>query len=73
MDLDTLSNLIGDMPISEQLSIALDRMAPKDHVHDYYATRDEVEDLKRKIDMLINLVGDVAVSEQINRAINNIK
>ena len=69
---DTIDNLIGDVPVSEQLGAALERMASKDHVHDY-ATRDEIEDLKKKIDMLMNLVGDVSVSEQIYMAINNIK
>ena len=70
---DTLDNLIGDVPVSEQLGAALDRMALKDHTHDDYVSRDEVEDLKRKIQMLIDLVGDVPISEQIYIAINNIK
>lgn len=68
----TLDSLIGDVPVSEQLGAALERMAMKDHIHDY-ATRDEVEDLKRKIDMLIDLVGDIPISEQINMAVKNIK
>ena len=66
---DTLDNLIGDVPVSEQLGAALDRMAPKDHVHDSYATRDEVNELKKKLEALIDLVGDIPVSEQINSAI----
>lgn len=70
---DTLENLIGDVPVSEQLGAALDRMAPKDHVHDNCATKEEIEDLRKKIDMLIDLVGDSPVSEQIYAAINNIK
>lgn len=68
----TLDSLIGDVPVSEQLGAALERMAPKDHTHDY-ATRAEVDELKRKIDMLIDLVGDIPISEQINMAVKNIK
>ena len=67
---DTLDNLIGDVPVSEQLGAALDRMSDKDHTHDDYATRKEVDELKKKIEMLIDLVGDTSVSEQINAAIN---
>ena len=67
-----LDVLIGDVPVSEQLSVALSRMAPKDHVHDY-ATRSEVEELKRKIEMLMGLVGDTSVAEQIQTALKNIK
>ena len=70
---DTLDNLVGDVPVSEQLGAALERMSPKDHVHDHYATRDEVEKLKRQIEMLCDLVGDTSVSEQINTAIDRIK
>ena len=72
MNENTISDLIGDVPVSEQLAAALERMAPKDHIHDY-ATRDEVEDLKKKIDLLMDLVGDTSVSEQIQNAIKNIK
>lgn len=68
---DTIDNLIGDVPVSEQLGAALSRMASKDHTHDY-ATRDEIEDLKKKIEMLMNLVGDEPISAQIQMAINNI-
>lgn len=64
--------LIGDTPVSEQLAVALSRMAPKDHTHDY-ATCSEVEDLRRKIDMLMDLVGDTRVADQIAMALNNIK
>ena len=73
MDQNTLDTLIGDVPVSEQLGAALERMAPKDHIHDNYVTHDEIEDLKKKIEMLIDLVGDASVSEQIYTAINNIK
>jgi hypothetical protein len=69
---DTISTLIGDVPVSEQLAAALERMAPRDHAHDY-ATHDEIEDLKKKIDLLMDLVGDTSVSEQIQNAIRNIK
>lgn len=69
---NTISALIGDVPVSEQLAAALERMAPKDHTHDY-ATLDEVEDLKRKIDMLMDLVGDTSVADQIFMAIKNTK
>lgn len=60
------------MPVSEQLGAARDRMAPKDHTHDY-VTRDEIEILKQKIEVLMYLVGDKSVFEQIYIAINNIK
>jgi hypothetical protein len=66
---DTLGFLIGDVPVSEQLGAALERMALKEHEHSNYATQNEIADLKRKIEMLIDLVGDVPVSEQINKAI----
>ena len=69
----TLDYLIGDVPVSEQLGAALERMAPKDHVHDNYATRNEVEELIRKIDMLMELVGDTRVADQIAMALNNMK
>lgn len=68
---NTLDILIGDVPVSEQLAAALERMAPKDHTHDY-ATHDEVEELKRKIEVLMELVGDVPISEQIALAFKNI-
>jgi hypothetical protein len=73
MENRSLENLIGDVPVSEQLAAALERMAPRDHEHTNCATRDEVEELRKKIDMLIDLIGDVSVAEQINAAINNIK
>lgn len=69
---NTLSILIGDVPVSEQLAAALERMAPKDHTHDY-ATHDEVEELKRKIELLMDLVGDTRVADQIAVALKNIK
>ena len=54
MDLNTLDNLIGDTPVSEQLGAALERMATKDHVHGEYATHDEVEELRKKFEMLLD-------------------
>ena len=68
---NTLDSLIGDVPVSEQLGAALERMASKSHTHEEYALRDEVSELKRKIDMLMNLVGDESVASQINNAIIN--
>jgi hypothetical protein len=73
MDQDTISSLIGDVPVSEQLATALERMASKDHTHNDCATRDEVEELKRKVEMLMGLVGDTGVADQIAMALNNIK
>ena len=70
---DTLDNLIGDVPVSEQLGAALDRMSEKSHTHDEYATRDEVSELKKKIEMLFDLVGDIPVAEQIEAALNRSK
>lgn len=69
---DTISTLIGDVPVSEQLASALERMASKDHTHDY-ATRDEVEELRRKIEALLDLVGDTRVADQIDMALKNNK
>lgn len=71
--IDHYDSIIGDVPVSEQIGAALDRMALKEHMHDNYATHSEIEELKRKIDQLIDLVGDVPISEQINVAINNMK
>lgn len=73
MNLDTLANLIGDVPVSEQLGAALERMAIKDHTHDNYADRNDVEDLKKKVELLLYLVGDFSVSDQITMAIKNIR
>lgn len=72
MDENTINSLIGDVPVSVQLAAALSRMAQKDHTHDY-ATRAELEDLKRKIELLMDLVGDARVADQIAMALNNIK
>jgi hypothetical protein len=71
MNPDTLDNLVGDVPVSEQLGAALERMAPRNHIHSEYATHDEVADLKRKVEMLMDLVGDTSVAEQISAAIRS--
>lgn len=70
---NTIDDLIGDVPVSEQLAAALERMAPKDHTHSDCATKSEVEELRRKIEMLMDLVGDTSVADQIAMAFNNIK
>ena len=70
MDANTLDSLIGDVPVSEQLGAALERMASKEQVQTLY---DEVEELKGKINMLTDLVGDESVAVQIGNAITNIK
>ena len=70
---EAIDTLIGDVPVSEQLGAAIERMAYKDHSHPDYATHKEVEDLKKKIDAIMDLVGDISISEQIQIAINNIK
>lgn len=69
---DTM-DLIGDVPVSEQLAAALERMAPKEHTHTNCATRSEVEELKQKIEVLMDLVGDIKVADQIAMALKNIK
>lgn len=66
---DTLDNLIGDVPVSEQLGAALDRMALKEHVHEEYATRNELNELRKLIEKLNDLVGDTSVAEQISSAL----
>lgn len=71
MNLDTLFSLVGDTPVSEQIAIALKDMAPKAHTHVEYADRNEVEDLKQKIELLLQLVGDISVSDQIAMALKN--
>ena len=73
MNNDTITTLIGDVPVSEQLAAALEHMAPKDHEHNDYALRSDVQELKRKIDLLMDLVGDTSVADQIAMALNNNK
>ena len=73
MDLDTLSTLIGDTPVSEQIAVALKDMAPKAHIHHECADRKEVEELKQKVELLLTLIGDTSVADQITMALKNIK
>lgn len=73
MSQHTIDSLIGDVPVSEQLSAALDRMATKDHIHSDYVTCEDFYELKRKVDMLVDLIGDTPISEQIYMIINNIR
>ncbi len=70
--IDDLDGIVGDVPVSEQLAVALSRMAVKDHKHEDYATRAELMELKRVVEKLVELVGDVPVSEQIYNVIKNI-
>lgn len=67
--LNTIETLIGDTPVSEQLSMALNYMARKDHIHDNYADKAEVEKLKKQVALLLELIGDQSVAEQISAAI----
>jgi hypothetical protein len=67
--LDTMENIIGDVPVSSQLSAAINRLADKTHSHDCYATHEEVESLRKEIEKLNQLVGDTTVAEQINAAL----
>lgn len=70
---DQINTLIGDVPVSEQLSIALGRLASKDHTHDNYVTLDDFNELKRQFEALASLIGDIPVSAQINAALKNNK
>lgn len=66
---NAIETLIGDTPVSEQIGAALTYMAPRDHKHDNYATREEVEILRQQVDLLLQLIGDVPVAEQISIAL----
>lgn len=68
-EINSMGIVIGDVPVSEQLASALDHMALKEHTHEEYVPRSEVEALRREVQMLLDLVGDVSVSEQINAAL----
>ena len=61
-----LDGIVGDTPVSEQLSAALKQMAYESEVQ---VLREEIEELKAQVNELSNLVGDISVSEQINNAI----
>lgn len=66
---DAIETLIGDTPVSEQLGAALSYMAPKEHLHDNYVTREEFQILRQQVEILLELVGDTSVAEQISLAI----
>ena len=68
MNENTIYSLVGDVPVSEQIELALTHVAPKEHTHDY-ATLTEVQELKRKVEELMNLVGDTSVADQIAMAL----
>jgi hypothetical protein len=59
--------IVGDTPVSAQLSTALCGMASKDDVVDL---RHDVNELRKEVGKLIALVGDTPVSEQINNVIS---
>ena len=67
MLVDIVEPLIGDTPISVQLSTALNGMASKE---DVLALRKDVNKLCREVEKLMELVGDIPVSAQINIAMN---
>ena len=74
--INELQYLIGDTPVSEQISAAI-------HYHDHnkdYARLDEFNALKAMVEQLLYFVGDTPVSEQIsasyhalNEALLNLK
>lgn len=66
---DTLDSIVGDAPVSEQLCIALERTASKNHTHNNYVTRDDFEELSKIVRTLVDLVGDMPISEQIAAAL----
>lgn len=68
---EAIDNLIGDTPVSVQLSAALSQMASKDHTHPDYVSRKEFEKLKQIVENLISLVGDESVAIQINNAMKD--
>lgn len=63
-----IESIIGDIPVSEQVNIALNNTASKQRIVDL---ANELNALKNKIEIIIDLVGDTPVSEQISNAINN--
>lgn len=67
--IDSIDALIGDTPVSHQLSVALNNMASKDHTHDECVPREEFNELKKIVDQLVVLVGDRSVAEQISMAV----
>lgn len=66
--LSAIEATIGDIPVSEQICVALNGAADKRSAQ---KLSEEVSTLKRKVGNLIDLVGDTPVAEQISMAINN--
>ena len=73
--INDLQYMIGDTPVSEQISAAIHY-----HEHKDYARLDEFNALKAMVEQLLFLVGDTPVSEQIsasyyalNEALLNLK
>lgn len=67
--LNGFDEIIGDVPVSEQLSIALSKMADKSHTHENYVVHEEFNKLKTEVERLTSLIGDTSVSEQTSEAI----
>lgn len=61
--IEKIFSLIGDTPVSEQISVALYEIVKHD-----YVPRAEFEALQATVDQLVSLVGDTPVSEQISAA-----
>ena len=59
--INDLQYMIGDTPVSEQISAAIHY-----HEHTDYARLDEFNTLKAMVEQLLYFVGDTPVSEQIS-------
>lgn len=66
--LGAIEATIGDIPVSEQICVALNSAADKMITQ---KLSEEINIIKRKVDNLIDLVGDTSVAEQISMAIKN--
>lgn len=66
---DMTTSIVGDTPVSVQLNHALGQMAQRDHTHEEYASKDELNKLKEMVNQLLSLVGDMSVAEQISAAL----
>ena len=62
-----LQALVGDTPVSEQISAAL-----YTHDHNDYASREDFNELKKIVMQLCDMMGDTAVSEQISTAFSGL-
>lgn len=60
-----IQELVGDTSVARQLDAAL-----RAHEHDNYLTREEYDELKKKVEQLSSLVGDTSIVEQISIALN---